>query len=1112
MLDSLFGRGDVPKCKNLIKIIKSRVDFSRKKRNPKVDMLRRDVTEFLTRGQYQNAFFRVELLLAEENVLTGYDMIERFCDCVLKQPFSIQRKKDCPEAIKEAVSSLIFAAARCAEIPELQKLRGLFATRYGDAFAIAAVELHPDCGVSQKIIEKFSSKTPSNDAKLKLMKDIADKAGLQWDDSNLEAAKFCSLKDSQDASSSKCFNSFQKRVNSNEVLDSEFSRDVEKHKTAISCRIEDSRPTGCEVNAYERDIPVVSSSLREIPVIPDDISKTSQVKQMKSFSSSRTNAHKSFSSLSDSNGQANIGFVDIDAASVTEPVDQADRVRYLAADGEKISYKWIKAETVDFDAGLENKEGHGRTRQAGKKSQEKKNPCQTNAYQHKDIKIQYSDVNAYFPEESRDVQTKYTNGYANTSFLEERKWVPEKDFGLKSAAPLKSNNAYKTKSSDGPTELGENGVQDGSHGRHNRSSRCKEQDADYVEVRKFTRPSGVLDTDATQECKSEFQVLSTNGNKVGSKSSKRHPRSSQYDTENDNIYDNPCSFTVTNGSDYTAVEPSVRKSTGRKRYNNEGIQESSTLNNSSLNYPDNEEQACQIIGDKIKNGVHIQMHSSNKRHDYWNTLDSDDGTFIKVDNISAARCDPSPVNERLSSRESGRRAYYASEAATHEEARRNYRSESDKGSKYLNTRSHGVTNNASQTGYEEEHEIYHSVQETFYENTESNLNSFHRVPHESQKHKEKGERTGRRLYIPDDLSCKNIYHVDDHVSGSETQHLKQPESRKEYTRSTHPQNVESTKRSHVSLQTQNDKPRGGSKNSLDSPHAYVDDVHQNSDLQEQYFQGTESLGSSINETHMAGGKSERSCLDGRRGSSKLLECKKGYPLMEEPFASSLEDVHQSDEYSAKIRRYDRLQSENKEKVYTPRNSIMGIAGEEVTQQSDQMDGIAEAKDCSIGKGRRQDIQHPESHRSRHTRRAHHIQSESLQSECLESASDKNVLKSTQSHSYINSHLPPLPPTCASHKSSCFSPEHSSQHGPYSSIIPGNGSPLRRPSEEPYRSVSLPPKAPVRSASLQSKLLKSSSDTGISSTAHVHPKLPDYDDLAARFAALKQQRQSSNTFE
>lgn len=1072
MLDSLLGRGDVPKCKNLIKVIKSGVDVWRKKSIAKINRLRGDLTELLMKGQHRIAFSRVELVLAEENVLTGYDMIESFCDCILKQPCSIQRKKDCPQAIKEAVSSLIFAAARCAEIPELQKLRGLFATRYGDEFAIAAVKLHPDCGVSQKIIERFSAKTPSNDAKLKLMKEIADKAGLQWDDSNLEE-NFCSPKDSQDASRSKCFNSFQKRVNSSHevVLDSEFSSDVGKQKTAIYSRIEDSRPIGCEADAYERDIPVVTSSLREIPVIPDNVGKTSQVKQIKSFSSSRTNAHKSFRSLSYSDGEANVRFVDTDATSATKPVDQADRVRYLAVAGEKNSNKeWIKAETVDlpFDTGLESKEDHGRTRQAANKSQENKNSCQTNA-------------------------CKYTNGHANTSFLEESKWVPEKDFGLRSAAPLKSDIAYKTKSSDGPTKLGENGVQDGSHGRRNRRSRCAEQDGEYVEVKKFTRPYGVLDTDATHECKSEFQVSSENGNKVGSKSSKRRPRSSRYDTEKGNMYDNPSSFSGTNGSDYTAVEPSLRNSMGRKIYD-EGFQESSTPNSSSLNYPNKEEQTCQIMGDKIKNRVHIQMHSSHRRHDYRNELDSDDSTFVEVDNISAARYDPSPVPERLSRRETSRRVYCATEAATHEEVRCSYRRELDKGTKYLNTRSCGVTSNASQTGHEEEHEMYHSVKETFYENTESNLNSFHRVPYELQKHREKMERTGQRLYTADDLSCKNIYHVDDHASGSEA-HLKQPESRKEYTTSTYPQNVESTKRSHVSLQPQDGKPRVGGINSLDSTHAHVYHVHQNSDLQDQYFQDSESLGSYINETDMAGGKSERSRLDGRYGSSKSLECKNGYTSMEEPFASSHEDVHQSDESSAKMGRYDRLQSENKEKVYTPRNSNMRIAEEGITRQAAQRDGIAEAKDCSTGKGRRQDIQQPESGRSRNSRRAHHIQSDSLQSECLESSNVKKVLKSTQNHSSINSHLPPLPP------------EHNSQHRPYSSIIPGNGSPSQRSSPEPYRSVSLPPKSPVRSTSLQSKLLKSSSDVGISNTAHVHPKLPDYDDLAAHFAALKQQRQS-----
>lgn len=1094
MLDSLLGRGDVPKCKNLIKVIKSRVDFWRKKSSAKVNMLRRDVTDLVMKGQHQNAFFRVELLLAEENVLARYEMIEIFCDCILKQPYSVQRKKDCPPAIKEAVSSLIFAAARCAEIPELQKLRGLFATRYGDEFAIAAVDLHPDCGVSQKIIENFSTNTPSNDAKLKLMKEIASKKGLQWDESNLEA-KFCSSKDSQDASRSKCLPSSQKRVNSSRevVLDSEFSKDVEKQKTTISGRMEDSRSIRCEADAYERDIPVVSSSLREIPIIPDNFGKTSQVKQMKSFSSSRTKAHKSFSSLSDSNGQTNISFVDTDAASTTESVDHANKVRHLAVPGEKVSNKeCIKAEMVDypFNTGLESKEDHGQTRQAGNRSRENKNSC--HAYKYKDLKMEYSNGNTSFPEKSRDLQTKYSNGHANPSFLEESKWVPEKDFGLRSASPLKSDIAYKTKFSDGPTEQGENGIQNGSHGRCNRPSRYTEQEAEYEAVRN-TRPFGILDTDATEEWKSEFQLLSASGDKVGSKSSKRHPRSSRYDSGKGNMYENPCSFSATNGSDYIAVEPSVRSSMGRKMYD-EGFQESSALYNSSINCLNKEEQTCQSMGDKIKNKVRIQMHNSHRRHDYQNELDAGDGTFTEVDKISAARYDPSPLHEKLSSRESGRKAYYGSTAATHEEVRCSYRRELDKGSKYLNTRSHGVTDNASPTGHEVENEKYHSVQETLYENTESNLNSFHRLPYESQKHREKGERTGRRLYTADDSLCKNIYHVDNHDSGSES-HLKQPESRKEYTTSTYPQN----------LRRQDGKPRVGSENSLDSTHD-IYDVHQNSVLQDQHFQGSESLGSYINETDMAGGKSERSRLDGRRGTSKSVEGKNGYTYIEEPFASSLADVHQS-ESSAKIRRYDRLQSENKEKVYTPRNSNVRIAEEGITQHTEPRDGIAEAKDSSTGKSRRQDIQRPESRRSRNTQSTHHIQSGSLQSEFPESPNVKKILKSSLSHSSINSRLPPLPPTCTSPESTCFSPEHSSQHRPSSSIIPGNGSPSQRPSLEHNRSASLPPASPVRSASMKSKLLKSSSDMGISNTAHVHPKLPNYDDLTAHFAALKQQCQS-----
>ena len=41
--------------------------------------------------------------------------------------------RDCPEECKEAVPSLIYAAARFSDLPELRDLRTMFTERYGNS-------------------------------------------------------------------------------------------------------------------------------------------------------------------------------------------------------------------------------------------------------------------------------------------------------------------------------------------------------------------------------------------------------------------------------------------------------------------------------------------------------------------------------------------------------------------------------------------------------------------------------------------------------------------------------------------------------------------------------------------------------------------------------------------------------------------------------------------------------------------------------------------------------------------------------------------------------------------------------------------------------------------
>ena len=59
--------------------------------------------------------------------------------------------RECPNELNEAVSSLLFAASRCGEMPELQKIRRMFTSRFGKEFATRAVELCTNCGVNPKV-------------------------------------------------------------------------------------------------------------------------------------------------------------------------------------------------------------------------------------------------------------------------------------------------------------------------------------------------------------------------------------------------------------------------------------------------------------------------------------------------------------------------------------------------------------------------------------------------------------------------------------------------------------------------------------------------------------------------------------------------------------------------------------------------------------------------------------------------------------------------------------------------------------------------------------------------------------------------------------------------
>ncbi|KAI5073194.1 hypothetical protein GOP47_0011207 [Adiantum capillus-veneris] len=188
MLRSVFGKSfNAGKCKTLLRLGISRIKLLKNKRDMQVKHMRRELGQLLHAKQELTARIRVEHVFREQNILAAYEIIELFSELLVVRLPIIESQKQCPIDLREAIASLIFAAPRCADLPELQDISSVFAVKYGKDFVAAAAELRPDCGVNRLVIEKLSVRAPSGEVRLKLMKEIAEEQGVDWDAAEFEA-------------------------------------------------------------------------------------------------------------------------------------------------------------------------------------------------------------------------------------------------------------------------------------------------------------------------------------------------------------------------------------------------------------------------------------------------------------------------------------------------------------------------------------------------------------------------------------------------------------------------------------------------------------------------------------------------------------------------------------------------------------------------------------------------------------------------------------------------------------------------------------------------------------------------------------------------------------
>ncbi|KAF3792542.1 IST1-like protein [Nymphaea thermarum] len=179
-LDALLRRNfKTSKFKSLIGLAITRIGVLKNQRRARFSQSRKDVLELLKREQQESALLRVEHVIKEQNMLDAFILIEGFCHLLIERVSLIENQKTCPDELREAISSLIFVSSRCGELPELKEVRSIFTSRYGKEFTASALELRGGCEVSVTLIQKMSTKQPSLEARLQVLKEIAKEGDLQ---------------------------------------------------------------------------------------------------------------------------------------------------------------------------------------------------------------------------------------------------------------------------------------------------------------------------------------------------------------------------------------------------------------------------------------------------------------------------------------------------------------------------------------------------------------------------------------------------------------------------------------------------------------------------------------------------------------------------------------------------------------------------------------------------------------------------------------------------------------------------------------------------------------------------------------------------------------------
>lgn len=182
-MSSMFRGFSQMKCKVQCQLLSGRIRLTRNKSQIQLKQTRKVVADLLRTNKEENARIRVEYVIRLERTLQAYEVLELFVELLKVRAELIEKSKEMPPDMIEAISSLVYATQRITDLPELQEIRKMLGSKYGKEYVAEASSdaLCRKWHVNENLIRCLDIGAPAPEDKLACLSEIAQEHGVEWD-------------------------------------------------------------------------------------------------------------------------------------------------------------------------------------------------------------------------------------------------------------------------------------------------------------------------------------------------------------------------------------------------------------------------------------------------------------------------------------------------------------------------------------------------------------------------------------------------------------------------------------------------------------------------------------------------------------------------------------------------------------------------------------------------------------------------------------------------------------------------------------------------------------------------------------------------------------------